>query len=427
MKISTKLFSTFLINISLFTFTFIVSVVLSRSLGPEHYGQYRYIFLVVSTLVLVLSFGVPGILEIKLAQKKIDLRYYIRKSLSFVLPISILICLLGLSFVFKLSTNIDRSLVYISIVLYFAYLLNSIFHNAVYALDNIKKFQIIEILKQSSFLTIIFILYLSKNLTLTIILYAFIFINLFGFFYIVYIMLRKKYQVIDNQYTYKQIFKDAFKVYANNLLTFMTYRVDLFILKMFVGFYEIGIYTLAVNLAEKIWIFPDSIKQVVYLEIANKRQNEFFVAKIIRLLSLSLIFIFFIIAVISFYLIPLVFSEKFRPSIYPFLLLLPGVILFCYSKILSSYFIAKDMIEVNTYSSILITAVNVTFNFLLIPKFTIYGAAIATTLAYLTGAVYHLIKFRMLSMISIKNLLIIKQSDLDFIKPIILKYKIKRR
>lgn len=269
----------------------------------------------------------------------------------------------------------------------------------------------------------IFVLYLCKNLSLITILYAFIFINLFGFFYIVYIILRKKYQVIDNEYTYKQIFKDAFKVYTNNLLTFMTYRVDLFILKMFVGFYEIGNYTLAVNLAEKIWIFPNSIKQVVYLEIANKRQNEFFVAKIIRLLSFSLIFIFTTLAVISFYLIPLVFSEKFRPSIYPFLLLLPGVILFCYSKILSSYFIAKDMIEVNTYSSILITAVNIIFNFLLIPKFTIYGAAIATTLAYLTGAVYHLNKFKILSKISFKNLLIVKQSDIDFLKPLLLKFK----
>ena len=416
MNLATKLFSTFFLNIIMFSVSFVISIILSRVLGPENYGIYRYILLIASTITLLSNFGLPEMLQLQLAKKIINLKDYLASTLLSTMPIYLLVTSLLFYYLFSANNVYDKPLILSGLYFCLLYQLNSIFHNAIYALDKILKFQLLEILKQSSFLLITILLYLINFLNIANIFWILVFSNSFSIIYILYINFKTKYKKKVMLAYSKNLFKNSLRAYLNNLLTFMTFRLDLYILKYYVGFYEIGIYSLAVTLVEKLWLFPDSVRSVLYLELSNERQGDDFVAKVLRILTLVILVSGLLIGFLSYYIIPLVFSEKFRDSVLPFIILLPGIMFFCYSKLLASYFIVKDLIKINTYSSIIITIINLSLNVLLIPKFFVAGASIATSIAYIVGSLYHIKKFSSISNIELKSLFIIKKNDFKILK-----------
>lgn len=414
MKISNKLFTTFFLNIALFMVSFIVSIIISRFLGPENLGIYRFVLLIASSIVLFGNVGIPEILQLRLAQKKITLNQYLKNTLFFCMPM-FFVFVSVIYFIFRDNLNIYEKSVMISVVLYcLTFQLNSIFHNALFAMDKIIKFQVFDIARQLSFLTLVTFFFYFNKLSLDIVFWILVFVNLISFSYVSYLNIINKQSVKDDFLFSVDLFKEALKIYISNIFAFLTYRIDLYILKIYVSFYEIGLYTMAVSLAEKIWIFPESIRSVVYLELTNKRHGEEFLSKLLRILTAVIVIVGFILAFSSFYIIPLIFSDKYILSVLPFLLLLPGVMVFCYTKVLASYFVARDLITINTFASGIIIAVNISLNFLLIPSYGIRGAAIATTFAYLSGAIYHINKYKNTTKSTFSDLLILKKTDMSF-------------
>ena len=416
MNVTHKLFSTLFLNIVIFIIVFIISVVLSRSLGPENYGVYQFLILIASTLTLFTGFGLVEMLQLKLAQKLIRLKDYIASTLSATMPIY-LITLCVLFYFFYVNDSLgNQVLLNAGLMLCLLFQLNFIFHNAIFALDKIVTFQMVEIIRHGANLMLILFAIYFNFFNLPNVFWIMVFTNIFSVVYILFYCFRHRVAEKINFAYSKELFKNSLRTYLNNILTFITYRFDVYILKLFVGFYEIGIYTLAVALVEKLWIFPTSIRSVLYLELNNKRKDEAFVAQILRLLTLFVIVVGSVVAVLSFYIIPFVFSERFEASVVPFLILLPGILMFCFSKILAAYFISCDMIKINTYSSIIIACINLILNLILIPKYLIFGAALSKTIAFTIGSIYHLKVFNKVTKTNYTDMLIIKKNDFSVLK-----------
>ncbi|MCL2064622.1 MAG: oligosaccharide flippase family protein [Candidatus Cloacimonetes bacterium] len=419
MNIAKKLVSTFFLNIIIVTITFSISIIFSRVLGPENFGIYRYTLLIASTLTLFSNFGLPEMLQLKLAQNAIKLKDYLVSSLAGTMTTFFIFLFIVYYYLLNNHNSIDSKFLLAGLIFCFVFQINFIFHNAIYALDRIVKFQLFDILKQGVLLMFAVFLYFIHSLTILNILLILSFANSFSIIYILILVYkdRKSYKA-KIVYT-KELFKNSGKTYLNNIMTFMTYRFNVYILKFFVSFHDIGIYSLAITLSEKLWLFPESVRAVLYLELSNKRQGDIFIAKLLRLLTFFIVISSIFIFSLAYIIIPFVFSDAFYDSVLPFLILVPGVMLFCYSKLLAAYFIVKNMIIVNTYSSVTIAIVSLILNFALIPKFFIIGAAIASSIAYSIGSLFHIYKFMKTTNIHWKEILIIKKSDfknINFLK-----------
>ena len=219
-----------------------------------------------------------------------------------------------------------------------------------------------------------------------------------------------------NKNSIKDLFKRGIIIYFSNLSTFLNYRLDMFLLKIFSNFKNIGFYSIAVGLVERLWILPESIRNIVFLEIAGKRKDSEFMCIVTRITIFFVFVISLLLGLISFKLIPLFYSNAYIKAIVPFNLLLPGVVFFSFSKILASFFYGKDMIYVNTISSIVSFIINLILNIFLIPKYGIIGASISTTSSYLIGGIIHIFYFKNFTGNNLIDILLIKKSDFILIK-----------
>ncbi|PQP32775.1 hypothetical protein C6A36_02695, partial [Desulfobacteraceae bacterium SEEP-SAG10] len=80
--------------------------------------------------------------------------------------------------------------------------------------------------------------------------------------------------------------------------------------------------------------------------------------------------------------INLLYGAEFMPGVQTFRILLIGIVLGAFSRVLANDIAARDLPQYNFYTSIAVVSVNVTMNFILIPKWGIIGAAVATSSAY---------------------------------------------
>ena len=436
MDIKSKISYTILLNIILFLTAFGTSIIISRILGPDGLGLYKYILTVAFTITLFSSFGLPDMLNVKLAKRIIFLKDYILTILIGVMPVFFIVGGILFYYLFYKDNISEKPMIWVALFFCLIYQLNLIFQQTIHSLDKIIKYQIFELSKQLIFLIGAIVLFLLHYLSIVNLFIVLIFANSIAIVYVLYLLFYKKNntsQLMQNKKDEthekphkiklvfsKELISNSFRAYINNILTFLTTRVDIFFLKLIVGlgFYEIGIYTLAITLVEKLWLIPESIRSVLYLELSNQRRGDDFVARIIRLMIAFSVISGCIVAILSFFLIPFVFGEDFRDSVLPFLFLLPGAMFFCYIKILGTYFVVREMLSVNTYMTFLIAVINIIFCLILIPKYSYLGAAIAKSIAFIIGSFYHVNKFRLISNTKTINLLFIQKQDYYFLKNI---------
>jgi len=199
---------------------------------------------------------------------------------------------------------------------------------------------------------------------------------------------------------------------------------------MFGNFGQVGFYTLAAGLVEKMWLFPESMREVIFVEVANQRKGKEFVARLCRISFFVLATASLLLGVSAPFFIPLLYSKEFLPAVLPFIILLPGILIFSFSKLLASYFAAINMVKINTYASILALVLNLGLNFWLIPKFGMNGAAIASTISYSAGAFLQVGLFLQRTKLPISAIFILHRSDFallnELIRKILLKFGVSK-
>jgi len=172
----------------------------------------------------------------------------------------------------------------------------------------------------------------------------------------------------------------------SGVMAFVNYRADLFILNLFLSSANLGVYAISVALAESLWLLSKGISTVLLPKLSELHNDEKkrkmltpFIARWVFLLT-------FVAAVVAAIIIPyainLLYGEEFMPGVHTFRILLIGIVLGAFSRVLANDIAARDLPQYNFYASIAVVSVNVTMNFILIPKWGIIGAAAATSFAY---------------------------------------------
>ena len=188
----------------------------------------------------------------------------------------------------------------------------------------------------------------------------------------------------------------AFLAFMTNLIQFLSYKMDIWFVNYFHGKQLTGIYALGVSLAQMLWLLPSAIQSVLYAFISTHTDRQLMIQRTIN--TTRQIAVYAISAgitgyLLSIYLVPILFGEEFRESVQCIGLLFIGVVPFCLSMAVSGYFAGTGRVRINLYSAILGFIVCMAADLLLIPSYGILGAAIASSISYISTVTFLLIKF----------------------------------
>jgi O-antigen/teichoic acid export membrane protein len=191
---------------------------------------------------------------------------------------------------------------------------------------------------------------------------------------------------IDSNYRH-DLMEYGFKTQFGLIMLFLLFRVDLFLLNQAgQGAASVGIYSVAIQLAERIWVFTGFAGQVMMPRIAawvneDERRTELTVLTMRFTFWLSLILLVLVL-VFGGWLISLLFGEAFVEAVIPLYLIMPGIVMYNFSRVLGADFSARGRPQINSVLFTLALVVNVGANLILIPRFDYVGAALASSLSY---------------------------------------------
>jgi O-antigen/teichoic acid export membrane protein len=176
---------------------------------------------------------------------------------------------------------------------------------------------------------------------------------------------------------------------AVQVVNLISYRVELFILEAIEGLDDVGVYSIAMQAAEALWLIPAAIATAVTAPAVH--ETEAGARRLIARAGLrGLLYTGAagaVVGVAAPFLIPLLFGEDFEDAARPLALLLPGVVLYGPVTILVVYLsVRRGRPRLSLAVSVAAMLVTTAAAFALIPRFGTEGAAVASTLGYAAGA-----------------------------------------
>jgi O-antigen/teichoic acid export membrane protein len=197
------------------------------------------------------------------------------------------------------------------------------------------------------------------------------------------------------------------------ILQALNHRLDVFMIAAMVGTGGVGHYLVGVNLAELTWWVPLALGTALFPKAsAMDSESNFEMSAMAcrRTLVVTLLAGLALLAVAPT-AIPLVYGGQFVPSVTIFLILLPSGLFYTVHKVLGSSLSAHGMPQATLYAGLASLPLTVGLNVLMIPRWGITGAAIASDIAYAVNAAVILVLFVRVSKLPLPKILLFNASD----------------
>lgn len=182
------------------------------------------------------------------------------------------------------------------------------------------------------------------------------------------------------------------KTHLGNMSSYVNRSADQLILSLFVAPRELGLYAVAVTMAGAVSFLPQAAGIVTMAKGSNSSPAE---ARRVITYSFRVSLLWLIVAccglfIIAPYAIRLLFGAPFAGSVAACRILLPGMVAVGLNQILFEGARAFNQPELPSYTEGFATVVTIIGLYLLLPRFGFLGAAIASTLAYVSSFVFML-------------------------------------
>jgi O-antigen/teichoic acid export membrane protein len=212
-----------------------------------------------------------------------------------------------------------------------------------------------------------------------------------------------------------ELFSFSFLIYLTNLLAFFTYKVDIWFLEFYKGSSSVGVYSLSVMFAQIVWLIPNAISSIHLAEIvSNKTDHQIKITLLsLKISFYSALLIGILIYLFSYFFIVSIFGEKFNNVPNIILILFIGVIPFSSMPIISSYLAGVNNYKNNFIISFVVCFITFLLDIFLIPIYGLNGAAIASSISYILGAVLLTSYFLKITNLKLKYLYSLTFSDIN--------------
>jgi O-antigen/teichoic acid export membrane protein len=424
---------TLLSRVPVMFLSFLSVIFLTRLLGPEGNGVYTFTFAALNLFFTVMGFQLEGSLTVFLAKEKAN-------SSAIMSAIGMLAILTTLIFSIALTVVVfvipggsewvlppDQPVLFFFIFLLIAFSLRRISTLVQASLRGKFKFKsynfylLLNQLIPALVYGILLFLTVSQQINLTlltcfkVILVLELVITLVG----LYILWHNQMITFSNQYKpfIEPISNLSFKSLLSASGHFLNKRLDVWFVQFYKGTAMLGQYGLATQIANFVSEAMTPFNQVLipYIAEASPEQHNDIVTRTARLNMFIATVAALTIISSSWLFIPLLFGKAFEESIPATQILAIGVIFISQRLVFMGYFKAINKMHYAVHAAWAGVLITVILDILLIPKYGILGAAIATTFAYATSSCYLIFVAYINLRFSLASILILKKSDIKWL------------
>ncbi|WP_323171685.1 flippase [Natrialba sp. PRR66] len=180
------------------------------------------------------------------------------------------------------------------------------------------------------------------------------------------------------------------------------YHIDIIMLQQFRASADVGNYRAALAIAEFLW-FVGIALQTVYVHSTSELWSQNRHRQITELASRTTRYTFLLTAIMAVGLasladvaVPLYFGSEAKPAIEPLLLLLPGALGFALARPILAISQGNGKLRYPVAATGAAAGINLILNALLIPRFGMHGAAVATSIGYGSMFAFHCLSARVI-------------------------------
>jgi O-antigen/teichoic acid export membrane protein len=176
---------------------------------------------------------------------------------------------------------------------------------------------------------------------------------------------------------------------AVHVVNLVSYRIELFILEHYEGLAEVGIYSIAMQAAEAMWLVAAALAGAITAPAVHETERA--ATRLVARAALRA-FLFtgavaVVVGLVGPLAIPLALGDAFDDAAGPLLLLLPGIVAYAPVTVLVVYLsVRRGRPRLSLAVSIVGALVTLALALVLIPSLGTEGAALASTLGYVAGA-----------------------------------------
>jgi len=395
-------------------------MIVARVLGAEGNGTAVLLLLIPNTIAWFINLGVGWANGYLVGSKKHTPQTLVGNSLSLVVIVSLLTGTVGwiaMPFFqpFLSGSNIDRSMLTLAFLIVPLALLEICLEGLLLGLERIAQLSLVTISRFSSLLALNVVLVLVLRLGVRGVLLSAIAAP--GICVVVYAyFLRHDVRIRPgfNLKALKAALAFGIQGHVGNVLHFLNLRLDVFIVSFLAGIRSVGLYAVATALAELLTYFSTAFSFVLFTRTASSDAETAsrFTPGVARLSAFITIMAAVGLFLVSRPLITLFYSEEFSPSLHPLWILLPGMVSLGYAGVIYSDLGGRGKPYYSTYGALVSLFVTVGLDCLLIPRWDIVGAALASSVAYTTNAAMAVYFYHRVTGTGPADLLLVRKGDI---------------
>lgn len=214
----------------------------------------------------------------------------------------------------------------------------------------------------------------------------------------------------------KSLLKESFPLLLSGLTIMIYMKIDQVMLGEMVGDRAVGVYTAATRISEAWYFIPTaiivSVTPSIYKAMEQSKTAYYqYVGRLLRLMNLMAIIVAVPVTVLAPNIIQLFYGAEFLQSSSVLVIHIWAAIFVFMGVATLPCFIAEGLTDLTLRRTLLGAVINVVLNLLLIPRYTVVGAAVATVISqavasYLSHAFHS--KTRKLFQLQTRSLLLLR-------------------
>lgn len=404
-------------------FGFLISAWTARVLGPEGKGAYALLTLIPMLVAQFACLGLTNANIYLLGQGRTTPRPAAENTLLFAIIASVVV--LGVYWllrawldplIFKNIAPALRLLAAWSIPFYLIFLL---FNYLALAVDDFLAFNLPNLARQILVLLGFGLLALWQQTTLFHAMLLWSIVNVVIAWHSWWLIYRREhFRPAWHPVLFREALGYGLKTYIGVVLYLLNWRLDFILCNFYLDAAAVGYYSTSATIGEMLWFIPQTLSVVLLPQVAriSAREARDLTSRVCRLTMWLSLFAALFLAALAKPIIALIFGAEFLPAAPALLLLLPGIVFYCITNLLTSYVVGRGHPQENNRALVLAFLTNVPANFYLIPRWGILGAAFASTLSYTLATAYLLRAYQRLSGASLREIVGLQRSDFQFLQ-----------
>lgn len=375
----------------------VVYLLIARNLGPSKFGIFEYLYSFVGFFFILADFGV-GTLLVRDYQQRDDKNKYLNNAFSLKLIFSLGFAAIAI-ISYPLAKKVDGFWLYFLIVLFYVFSHLEIFFESYFlAIQKTEKRFIFNLVNPILILLVIVAgLRFYQDVSVVVLAYLLGMLTGLVFAYLIFLLEKKEKLGLDFSLA-KYYLKNGLALSLFGMLSYVFFGVDRIFLAHFRSLGEVGFYSVASRIIGALMFLPSVFGSSLYPYLAKKaieNDSKTRVFKIFyRLMFLSLIIgiiLSVIIYFLSSWLVLFLFGDKYLPAIDVLRFLIWILVPLFPTALLDLLLISYHRQWLDFWITLIPAAVNFILNFMFIPTWGMFGAALASILSQFLNLILSLI------------------------------------